>query len=138
MPLIGRELATDLGAIRFGLTVEVLVAVASAKGDHVHHPEVVGIGADGMDGLLEADLDFEPPAVESDDRQGLQRGVGGQEDELTAGGVIDQDETDQPAQRSPQQVQAAARQPPIAWTSKATAWQECPMMKVGLVFPADS
>jgi len=37
--------------------VEVLVAVAAADRCHGAHPEVVGIGADGMDRLLEGEFD---------------------------------------------------------------------------------
>jgi len=110
VPLIGGELAADLSAVTIRLAVEVLVAVAAADRCHGPHPEVVGIGADGMDRLFEADFDFEAPAVETNDRQGVEGGVGAQEDESAAGGVIDQDEADQATQGSPQQVQGAVTQ----------------------------
>ena len=47
----------------------MLRTVAAADGLHVLHPEMVGIGADGVNGLLEADFDFEAPAVKADDLQ---------------------------------------------------------------------
>jgi len=36
----------------------MLRAVAAPNRVHVLHPEVVGVSADGVDGLLEADFDF--------------------------------------------------------------------------------
>jgi hypothetical protein len=39
--------------------MEVLVSGAAADRRHLEHPEVVGVGAQRVDRLLEADFDFE-------------------------------------------------------------------------------
>ena len=70
---IGSQLAADRLAIAFGLAVGMLRAVAAPDRFHVLHPEVIGINADGVNGLFETDFDFEAPAVEADDFQGFQR-----------------------------------------------------------------
>ena len=92
--LIGGEFAPDLRPVAVGLAVGVLVTVAPADGGHGLHPEMVGIGADGVNGLLEADLNFEAPTVELDDGEGSEGDVRAQEDELTPSRVIDQHQAD--------------------------------------------
>jgi hypothetical protein len=37
---------------------------------HGRHPEVIGIRADGLEGLLESDFDFESQAIDADEVQG--------------------------------------------------------------------
>ena len=92
--LIGRDFASDLGPVEFTLAMEVLVTVSSADGRHVAHPEVIGIGSDGVDSGFETDLDFEAPSIKANDRHGVQRNVGTQEDHSAAGGMVDQHQTD--------------------------------------------
>jgi hypothetical protein len=102
---VGGDFAPNLRAVAVGLVMEVLIAVAAAEGPHGFHPEVLGIGADGVNGLLETDFDFEPPAVKLEDGQRIEGEVGAQKNEASTRGVIDQDETGQPTQRPPEQVQ---------------------------------
>ena len=106
VPLIGLQFAPDLRPVAVGLAVEVLVALAPADGSHGLHPEMAGIGADGVDGLLEADLNFKAPPVELDDGEGSEGEVRAQEDELTPSRVIDRHQADSPAQGTPEQIQA--------------------------------
>jgi len=54
MAMVSRELAADGVAVGLRLAmVEVLVATHAAKGRHGGHPEVIGIGTEDADGLLE-------------------------------------------------------------------------------------
>ena len=46
--------------------IEDLITAAPMNRFHVAHPEVVGIGSHRVNGLFEADFDFEPPSVETD------------------------------------------------------------------------
>jgi len=62
--MIGGELAPDGGAVSVGLAVEILVAVAAPNGAHVCHPKVIGPGAEGVEGLLEGDLDLEAQRIQ--------------------------------------------------------------------------
>jgi hypothetical protein len=61
--VIRANLSAHLVAIALGLVVRVLIARAARPGDHGSHPEVIGVGAYDMDGLLETELDFEAQAV---------------------------------------------------------------------------
>jgi hypothetical protein len=83
----GEHLAADQVSVALGLHVEVLVAGAAWDGSHELHPEVVGVAAEGVKGLTEADLDFETVAVEGDDLEWIEGGVGAEEDDASAGGV---------------------------------------------------
>ena len=65
--MIGGEFAPDGAAVVFAFVMKVLVAVAAPGGVHIHHPEVVGPGAEGVEGLLEGDFDFEAQGIEADD-----------------------------------------------------------------------
>ena len=105
--VIGIELPHDVVAISFGLSVEILVAVSSAQRLHVLHPEMVGVGADGVHGVLKGEFDFEPQAVEPDDVERIEAEVGGQEDALAPCRVIDEDEADKDSHGSPEQVEGA-------------------------------
>jgi len=109
-PCIGRELAPDWRALPVGLPVQGWGALAPAAGDPVLHPAGGGVGAHGVEGLLDAALDVEPPAVAAEDRQGVQGEVGAEEDQTTPGGGIDQDPADPAPQRAPAHVQAAGTQ----------------------------
>ena len=68
---------------------------------------MICIGADSIDGLLEADLDLEAHAIEFDDLEPGQRKIGGQEHLSATGGVDDQDEADEMPDRLPAEVQDA-------------------------------
>jgi hypothetical protein len=74
---------------------------------HALHPEMVGVDADGVNGLLEGKLDFEPQAVEPDDVGRIEAEVGGQEDALAPCRMIDEDESDNYPHGSPEQVEGA-------------------------------
>ena len=62
--LVGGELAADVRPVGFGLALHILFAGAAVDGGHVLHPEVISVSPDCVNGLLEADFNFEPPAVE--------------------------------------------------------------------------
>src|SRR6266571_1856374 len=76
VPLVSGELAADVGAVNLGLALHILLAAAAADGSHVLHPEVIRVSADSVNGLFEADFDFEPPAVEANDLQWVQGQIG--------------------------------------------------------------
>ena len=68
VPMIGRQLPPHGLTIRRGLPMEILIAGFPCEGCHPHHPKVtcrgpqgrtIGIRAEGMDRLLEAQLNFE-------------------------------------------------------------------------------
>ena len=71
--------------------MQILIARTPLDGRHGRHPEVIGIGSHGMNGLLETDLNFETPAIELDDLKGRQEKSGSEEDALAAGGVFYKD-----------------------------------------------
>jgi hypothetical protein len=56
--------------------MEELVALKTVQGCHRAHPEMVGPGADGVEGLLETDLDFEAQGIEPDDLGRSERQIG--------------------------------------------------------------
>src|SRR5256886_2609601 len=72
VPLVSGELTADVRAVNLGLSLHILLAAAAADGSHVLHPEVIRVSAHGVNGLLEADFDFEPPAVEANNLQRVQ------------------------------------------------------------------
>src|SRR5213078_844531 len=94
----------------FGLGLQVLLAAATADGGHILHPEVIRVSPDGVNGLLEADLDFETPAVEANNLQWVQGQIGAKEDHVAARGVAYPDKADQLTQGPPQQVLAVVAQ----------------------------
>ena len=104
--LIGSEFAAHPLPVAFGFTVQVLVAVAPTEGSHRWHPKVISIGAQGVNGLLETDLDFESPAVESNDVERVQGQIGAEENEPPPAGMNDPNEADQLTQRTPEQIAA--------------------------------
>jgi hypothetical protein len=110
VPYIGSQLAADRLAIAFGLAVGMLRAVAAPDRFHVLHPEVIGIGADGVDGLFETDFDFEAPAVEADDFQGFQGQIRAEQHQPAARGMDHPDEADQAAQLAPDQIKRVIAQ----------------------------
>ena len=52
--------------------MQILIAVAAAKGLHVLHPEVVGEGAEQAYRLLEAVFDLEAQPIQANDLDGIQ------------------------------------------------------------------
>ena len=104
MPLIGGQLAADVCPINLGLALHILLAAAAVDGGHVLHPEVISVSPHGVDGLLEADFDFEPPAIKANNLQRVQGQIGAQEDQGPASRVAHPDKAHQLAQRTPQQV----------------------------------
>lgn len=84
--VIGVELAADGGAVGCGFAVEELVALEPAQWGHRSHPEMMGPGADAVEGLFERDLDFEAQGVEPDDFRRGQCHVRAEEQDLAAVG----------------------------------------------------
>lgn len=103
--MVGGELAPDGVAVRVCLAVEILIARAGADLVHGLHPEVVAVGAQRANGLLEGKLDFETQAVEPDDLDGVQTQVRAQEQEAPPVRMFHEHEAGQAADRSPQQIQ---------------------------------
>jgi hypothetical protein len=66
---VGRQLAAEVFAVGFGLAMRVLRTIAAPDRVHVLHPEMVGVSADRVNGLLETDFDFEAPAVQANNFQ---------------------------------------------------------------------
>lgn len=102
--VIGGELSANGDSVEFGLAMKELIAGAAADGLHIHHPEVIGPDADGMESVLEGDLDFEAKGVEPDNLGSGERQVGGHEDQAAAGRMDDGDKTNHAASRSPEQI----------------------------------
>src|SRR5256885_4234044 len=69
--MVGVNLAFDGVAVLERFAVQMLIAVAPAKGLHVGHPEVVGERADQTHRLFEAVLDLEAQAIEANDLDGV-------------------------------------------------------------------
>lgn len=65
VPFVSGEFAAKVLPVERRLALEGLLAAATVERGHVPHPEVVGISAQGVNGLLEADFNFESPAVEA-------------------------------------------------------------------------
>ena len=84
--------------------MEVLVAGTLGAGSHEFHPEVVGVGAEGMEGLFEADFDLEAVTVELNDGEWLEGEVGRHEDDAATGGMVDEDEAHEVTDGPPEQI----------------------------------
>ena len=82
--LVGGELAADVLPVKLGLALHILLAAAAVDGIHVLHPEVIRVGPDGVNGLLEADLNLEAPAVKANNLQRVQGQIGAKEDQVPA------------------------------------------------------
>src|SRR6202166_1469510 len=104
MAIVGGQLATDSGAIAVGLTVQVLRAAVARDALHAAHPEVIVVGAETPQRLLEGQLDLEAQSIAADDIDGRESQVRGEEDAAAAGRMIDEDEADYAPQRSPEQI----------------------------------
>ena len=67
MGVVGTDLSPHLVAIGLRFAMQVLIARAAWTRSHGTHPEMIGVGADRVDGLFETDLDLETDAEEFDD-----------------------------------------------------------------------
>ena len=110
MAFVGRQLAANRLAVTLRLAMRVLRTLPAPDRIHVLHPEVEGIGADGVNGLLETDLDFEPPAIEADDLQRLQGLIGAEQNQPATGGMDHPDKPNQAAQLAPEQIKSIIAQ----------------------------
>ena len=110
MPLVSGELAADVLPVQRGLALDILLAAAAVDGVHILHPEVIRIRPHGVDGLLEADLDFEPPTVQANNLQRVQGQIRAEEDQVPARRVAHPHKTHQLPQRAPEQVVAEIAQ----------------------------
>ena len=68
--MLSSDLSADGVAVGIGFVVQVLVAANAPLWCHGRHPEVIGIRADGLEGLLESDFDCESQAIDADEVQG--------------------------------------------------------------------
>ena len=75
--------------------MEVLISLTTADWLHRHHPEVVGIRTDHMNGLAKADLDLEAVAVKGKDLQRRQGQIGTEQEKRAAHQMLDDHEADQ-------------------------------------------
>src|SRR5208283_546780 len=102
--VVGVELALDAVAVLGRGAVKMLVAIVAAQRLHVLHPEVIAERTDLAHSLLEGELDLESQAVETNDLDGLQRGVCAHEQARTSCWMNHRDEAYQAACGTPQQV----------------------------------
>jgi len=68
--MIGPYFSADVISVGFAFSVQILVARFIGTGRHGGHPEVIRIGSEGIEGLLEGDFDFEADPIDSKDVQG--------------------------------------------------------------------
>src|SRR5215471_19763229 len=104
MPFVGKEFTSDVLPVNLRFTLHILLTAAAVDGDHVLHPEVIGVSPDGVNGLFEAHFNFEPPAIEGNDLQRVEGQIGAQQDQIAAGWVTHPDKAYQLTQRAPEQV----------------------------------
>jgi hypothetical protein len=102
--MVRADLSDYVFSITFCLPVEILISLATPQRCHIAHPEMIGVSADGSYGLLESNFDFKPKPVESDNSNGLKGKVGGHKDTLSSSGMHDNDEANENANGSPEQV----------------------------------
>ncbi len=70
--MIGVHLPLDLLSVLLCLAVKILIATAFTNTGHFFHPEVICIGPQSINGLLEADFYLEAVPIDPDDIQGIQ------------------------------------------------------------------
>src|SRR5678815_3338961 len=87
--------------------MEVLVASAAANRLHVGHPEVIGVGAQDMNGLAKAEFDLESIPVELQDLQWLERKVRAEQEDGSARRMVNDHEAHDAGHGSPKEVQGA-------------------------------
>jgi hypothetical protein len=107
-PMIGIHFSHNHLAIPLAFSVQAdFSGFASGSENHHLHPEMIGIGADGMHSLFERRLYFESPTVGGNDLNRGQVQVDAQKNGVAFFGVDDQHETVHCAYRPPKQIQAA-------------------------------
>jgi len=84
--------------------MEVLVAADASQRLHGAHPEVIGIHADDTERLLEGHFDLESQPIDSDDLQGHQSQIRTHQQDGPATRMVHRHETDEDADRSPQEI----------------------------------
>ena len=106
--MVSVDLAEDETPIVVAASMEELISGASARDrSHLHHPEVIGVGSECVDGLFERCLDLEAIPVESQDANGVQVEISAQQDHFSTGGMFNQHEAYEPTYRAPEQVDRA-------------------------------
>lgn len=80
MTVIGPHFSGEVISVGWALSVQVLIARSIGARRHGGHPEVIGIGSEGIEGLFESDFDFESEPIESKDVQRGQGQIRGHED----------------------------------------------------------
>ena len=73
---------------------------------HRTHPKMVSVAAQDPQRRLERHFDFAAPSVQPDNVDGCQRQIGAQQHAFSPPGMIDEDESRQPAERPPNQIDA--------------------------------
>ena len=71
--VVSAHLSFDKSSVFFGFPMEILLAFCRTYGRHCLHPEMVGVGSQGVKSLLEADFDLEAISIGADDFEGLKR-----------------------------------------------------------------
>ena len=94
--------AADLLSVELGLHVEVLVTLPATGRGHQLHPEVVGIGPQDVNRLAESDLDLEAVTVEHEHVERMQVGVGCHQEDESAVGMADDDESHEHCDGAPE------------------------------------
>jgi hypothetical protein len=69
--VIGVELPMDRVAVLLRFAMQMLVSAPPRDSLHVEHPEVIRVGPDRADRLLERDLDLEAQPVDANDLEGI-------------------------------------------------------------------
>src|SRR5665213_1376878 len=86
--------------------VQILVAITATQGFHPAHPEVIGIGAQDMNGLTKSQFDPEAVAVEQEYFERIEGEVCGKQENGAAMGMAYDHEADDARGRTPDQIQA--------------------------------
>ena len=105
--VIGAHLSVDVFAILLCFVVHVLITALAFQRFHVGHPEVVAESSDGMDGVLEGNLDLEAQGVEQNDILSTSSKVSAEKDQSSSVRMVDEDEADGLTGGFPQQIEYA-------------------------------
>jgi hypothetical protein len=87
--------------------MQILLAAAAVHRLHAGHPEVIGVGAQDMNGLAKAELDLEAVAIELQHLQRLEGKVRAEQEDGSACWVVNDDEAHDAGHGSPHEVQGA-------------------------------
>ena len=99
--MVGRHLAKHRLSIPRTSVMQVLIAGTPLDGIHVHHPEMVGVGTQGVDRMFEAEFDLETKSVEADDGKRIHIRIGTHDNDASSSWMDHKDETYQCAGRLP-------------------------------------